>query len=216
MSSTRLLVLGAIRFLQPVHGYDVRRELMSWRLEEWTNVKTGSIYSALRTLEKDGHIAVTDRLHAPGRPERTEYVLTVEGEKEFTTLLREAWWRVQHPAEPLVPALCLMLNMPRDELMSAVKARSSHLVGQLDELRYFRATIADGATGADGGVPEHVRELMDFSISRVKAELEWSRGFLRQLRAGKYVFPGEPGSVELGPGRGMRPEATLAQGVKLD
>lgn len=205
MSSTRLLVLGVVRFLQPVHGYDVRRELMTWRLEEWTNVKTGSIYSALRTLEKDGHIAVTGRLRGDGRPERTEYVLTADGDKEFNTLLREAWWRVQRPAEPLIPALCLMLNLPREELIAAVKSRIGQLEGQLEELRYFRATIADGATGADGGVPEHVRELLDFGMSRVKSESEWSRGFLKHLRAGAYVFPSEPGSVDLGPGLGVRP-----------
>ena len=44
VSATRLLVLGAIRTMQPVHGYIVRRELVSWRLEETTNVKPGSIY----------------------------------------------------------------------------------------------------------------------------------------------------------------------------
>ena len=33
MSATRLLVLGAIRIMQPVHGYEVRRELVSWRVE---------------------------------------------------------------------------------------------------------------------------------------------------------------------------------------
>lgn len=207
MSSTRLMVLGVVRLLQPVHGYDVRRELMTWRLEEWTNVKTGSIYSALRTLEKDGLVEVTGRLRGDGRPERTEYVLTAEGDKEFNVLLREAWWRVQRPAEPLVPALCLMLNLPREELISAVRSRASQLEGQIEELRFFRASIADGATGADGGVPEHVRELLDFGMARVKSELEWSRGFLRHLRAGKYVFPGEPGSLELGPGQGVRSSA---------
>src|SRR3954462_485143 len=53
MSATRLLVLGAIRIMQPVHGYEVRRELVSWRLEETTNVRPGSIYGAMRTLEKE-------------------------------------------------------------------------------------------------------------------------------------------------------------------
>ena len=61
MSATRLLVLGAIRIMQPVHGYEVRRELISWRLEESANVKPGSIYGAIRTLEKDGLIAVHAR-----------------------------------------------------------------------------------------------------------------------------------------------------------
>jgi hypothetical protein len=40
-----LLVLGAVRIPQPVHGYDVRRGLLGWHLEEWTNLETGSLGS---------------------------------------------------------------------------------------------------------------------------------------------------------------------------
>ena len=57
---TRLLVLGAVRFMQPTYGYDVRRELLSWGVEEWANIKPASIYSALRTLNKDGFIDKQD------------------------------------------------------------------------------------------------------------------------------------------------------------
>jgi DNA-binding PadR family transcriptional regulator len=73
MSSATRLVLGPIRILQPVHGYDVRRELLTLRLEELANVKPGSIYSAMRTLEKDGCIAVHSAESAGNRPERTSY-----------------------------------------------------------------------------------------------------------------------------------------------
>lgn len=69
MSSTRLLVLGAVRILQPVHGYDVRRELLSWRAERWANVAPGSVYSALKTLERDLLIEVVGTGQAgSGRP----------------------------------------------------------------------------------------------------------------------------------------------------
>jgi DNA-binding PadR family transcriptional regulator len=191
MSSTRLLVLGVVRFAQPVHGYDVRRELVSWRLDEFTNARPGSVYSALKTLEKDGLIAVNGVEQEQGRPERTEYVLTSEGESEFQILLRASWWRVQRGTEPLIPALCMMLGMPREELVAAVGSRISQLTGQVDELRFFRAGITDGATGAHGEVPEHVREILDFAAARTKAEIEWSRAFVKRLREGSYVFEDE-------------------------
>jgi hypothetical protein len=50
MSSTRLLVLGAVRILEPVHGCFVRRELLTWRVEQWATINAGSIYNALGTL----------------------------------------------------------------------------------------------------------------------------------------------------------------------
>ena len=202
MSATRLLVLGAIRFMQPVHGYEVRRELVSWRLEQHTNVKPGSIYGAIRTLEKDRCVAVQSRKGADDRPERTTYVLTREGETEFQLLLREAWWAVTSPKEPLVPALGLMPFLPRAELVRALDARIGALEAQLDGISFQRAAIKDGATGAEGGIPEHVREIMDFVSARARAELDWSRAFQRRLRNGAYRFAGEPGMPDLGPGRG--------------
>jgi DNA-binding PadR family transcriptional regulator len=203
MSATRLLVLGVIRIMQPVHGYDVRRELLTWRLEETANVKPGSIYSAIRTLEKDGLIAVHSQESEERRPERTTYVLTGEGEKEFQMLLRQSWWTVSTAAEPLVPALCLMLFLPREELIAALQARISTLEAQLNERAFIRATIADGATGQNGEIPEHVREILDFVSTRTRAEIEWARGFQKRLRAGNYWFCGEEGFPALGPGRGM-------------
>jgi DNA-binding PadR family transcriptional regulator len=56
LAPTRLLVLSVVRLLQPVHGYDVRRELLSWRADEWASVPPGSVYGALKTLERDGWI----------------------------------------------------------------------------------------------------------------------------------------------------------------
>lgn len=202
MSSTRLLVLGVIRFMQPAHGYHVRRELISWRLESSANVKPGSIYGAMRTLERDGCIAVHERHDGEGRPDRTTYVLTNEGEKEFQLLLREAWWSVSSPTEPLIPALCLMTSMPREELVRALGARMGRLEADLDAYAFLRATIRDGATGAEGEIPDHVREIIDFVVARVRAELDWARGFQRRVRDGAYRFTGDPGHPDLGPGRG--------------
>jgi DNA-binding PadR family transcriptional regulator len=192
MSATRLLVLGAIRILAPVHGYDVRRELLTWRLEELANVKPGSIYSAIRTLEKDGCIAVHSRESEESRPERTTYVITPEGEKEFQILLRETWWTVRSSTEPLIPALCLMPFMPRDELVAALQARLGTLRGELDSLSFFRRTVRDGATGAEGEVPEHVREIFDFVMSKQRAEIEWTRTLVKRLQDGSYSFQGDP------------------------
>jgi DNA-binding PadR family transcriptional regulator len=203
MSPTRLLVLGAIRIMQPVHGYDVRRELLSWRLEELANVKPGSIYSAIRTLEKDACIAVHSRESGDSRPERTTYVLTGEGEKEFQLLLREAWWTVRQPSEPLIPALSLMVFFPREELVRALQARIGRLESELESTGFIRASIKDGADGTDGHIPEHVREILDFVSAGTRAELEWTRGFQKRVRQGAYRFAGDPGFPDLGPGKGV-------------
>jgi DNA-binding PadR family transcriptional regulator len=203
-SATRLLVLGAIRIMQPVHGYDVRRELLTWRLEEIANVKPGSIYSAIRTLEKDGCIAVHSHAGGDSRPEKTTYVTTAEGEKEFELLLREAWWTVKEPTEPLIPALSLMMFFPRDELVRALQARIGQLESGLEATGFIRGSIRDGADGSDGQIPEHVREILDFVSARTRAEVEWARGFQKRVREGRYRFVGDPDFPDPKPGKGFR------------
>ncbi|MGZ4520294.1 MAG: PadR family transcriptional regulator [Mycobacteriaceae bacterium] len=202
MSPTRLLVLGVVRFAQPVHGYDVRRELLSWHIEDAVNVKPGSIYSALKTLERDGHIVAVGRERAGGRPERTSYALTVEGEQEFQILLRTSWWGVEQPMEPLVPALCMLEEMSRAELIAALDSRIERLRGADRRSEFLQATIAPGATGADGGIPDHAREPMMLLQARARAEIDWATGFRQRLHAGAYTMAGEPGAIQLGPGRG--------------
>lgn len=177
--------------MQPVHGYDVRRELQSWRIDESVSSRPGSVYAALKTMERDGLVAVAGRSRSGSSPQRTEYVLTGEGEKEFELMLRTAWWKVEDPSEPFITALTMMTQMPRDELIAALGSRTAQLESRVDQLRFFRASIKDGATGADGEVPEHVREIADFLAARHRAELEWTRTFAKRLREGEYAFVGD-------------------------
>lgn len=188
------MVLGVVRILQPASGYDIRRELLSWNLGEWVHVKPGSVYSALATLERDGLVSGVAEQARSRRPERVLYSITGEGEQQLEQLLRLAWWKVRQPAEPLLPALSLMEFMARGELVAAVEARVAQLEAQITELTFFRASIRDGATGADGSVPEHVREICDFLTHRITGELDWARQFARRLGRGDYAFAGERGA----------------------
>jgi hypothetical protein len=51
MSSTRLLMLGAVRIFQPVHGYFVRRELLTWRVDQWASTAGPAL--GTRTFERE-------------------------------------------------------------------------------------------------------------------------------------------------------------------
>ncbi|MCU1366708.1 MAG: hypothetical protein JWN39_2347 [Ilumatobacteraceae bacterium] len=198
-----MLVLGVVDFAQPVHGYDVRRELQGWRLDGWVNVQPGSIYSALKTLERDGFIATvpSDSTASPARvgptgklnrPERTQYTMTDEGDAHFRSLLRASCWKVVRGQEPFFPAMCFLTHMTREELVAALQARLAQMEAQVAEMKFIRSSIRDGDTGDTGGIPEHVRENIDFAVMRTRADMEWSRQFMKRLRDGEYVLAGEP------------------------
>ena len=196
MSSTRLLVLGAVRIFQPVHGYDVRRELLSWRVDKWANVAPGSIYNALKTLTKEKFLKVVGTGQIGGRPERTQYSLTPDGEKEYQTLLRATWWKVAPPLDELMPALCFMPSLSAEELTAALENRIAALEGALKHLEFSRKEIHPPET------PEHVKELYDRMHAILNAEIPWARTLIGRLGRGTYEV-GKSAAVSR-PGAGHR------------
>ena len=185
-STTRLLVLGVVKLFQPVHGYEVRRELISWRAQEWASVQPGSIYNALKTLTRDGLLEVASTDQVGGRPERTTYRLTSAGQEEFHTLLREEWWAVRPPIDPLMAAVSFLNEVSRAEAIEALKHRAAQVHGMVRAVE-FAIENHDGRES-----PYHVREMMRLMNARVSAELDWSRQFVERLRRGEYATADDP------------------------
>jgi DNA-binding PadR family transcriptional regulator len=187
--STRLLVLGCVRAFQPIHGYDVRRELMSWHANEWANVAPGSIYNALKSLVKDGALEIVGTRAVGGRPERTTYKLTKRGEDELVDLLRDTWWNLKPIQDPLMCGLAFLNMMTREEAIAALQHRAVQIGSQMAQHAFVIAS-----TGTDGDLgDEHVREMMRLSGARLEAELAWSNAFIARLERGEYTtLDGKP------------------------
>lgn len=187
MSTTRLLLLGVVRIFQPAYGYQLRRELMTWHVQEWGNLNPGSIYTGLRTLAKHGFLA---ELAEDGgrRAGRTSYKLTTDGETEYFTLLRTALWQVQ-PFRPdhLQVALNFLPDLRRDEVAAGLEARISQLEQLVKQQPFTERHVAE-----DRGTPNHVLEMMRITGARNLGELQWTRDFLERVRTGEYSFSGEP------------------------
>jgi DNA-binding PadR family transcriptional regulator len=185
-STTRLLVLGVVRLFQPVHGYVVRRELVTWRASEWASVKPGSIYNALKTLSADGFLEVVGTDQVGARPERTTYKLTSAGEEEFRNLLREEWWTVRPVVDPVMAAISFLTYVSRDEAIQALEHRTTQIHGLV---RHAEIGMAEH-NGIDS--PFHVREMMKLMNARQLAEVAWSEQFVARLRAGEYTTKDDP------------------------
>lgn len=106
-----------------MHGYDVRRTLLTWRADEWANVNPGSIYHALKTLTRDGFFRVAETGRRGSRPERTAYELTADGQTDFATLLRKSLWTVSSYSLPLHAGLAFVTALRRDEVLAVMRNR---------------------------------------------------------------------------------------------
>jgi len=192
MSTTRMMILGLVRWLQPVHGYDVRRELVSWNVHEWANIQPGSIYHALRKLTEEEMLAEVATERVGARPARTTYRLTAKGEVEFTDLLRKYWWEYHHPVDPFIGALSFLPALARADAVMALRNRARVLTtmstGLGDMLAAPRSWMADK--------PEHVRWMFELNVDRGLVEAAWCERVAQRIEAGEGRHEGEPEQEE--------------------
>lgn len=185
-TSTRLLVLGAVRGAGPVHGYEIRRELLSWGADEWANVAPGSIYNALKTLAREGLITVTGTDRQGSRPERTVYELTAAGDAEFERLLRDNLLHSRLPNHPLLAGMAFFPQFPRPELVASLLRRADLLHSQAGSYRGLLRTIVSGpGAGGPGTIPLHVAESIRLIALLLESESGWARDVADRVQKGE-------------------------------
>lgn len=188
MSATRLLLLGTVRIFQPVHGYFVRRELLSWHADSWAHVNPGSVYNGLRSLVREGFVEEVGTETEGGRPARTTYRLTSDGEAEFMLLLRGGLWTVQaHDPAELMAAWSFAWALKREEVIAALEHRIEQIAASA-RASEFAIDGIEHSPGTPAPVAEHFR----LTQARLDGEAAWAHALLERLRAGEYWFEGEP------------------------
>src|SRR5262245_19044807 len=164
MSTTRLMILGLVKWLQPVHGYDVRRELVSWNAQEWANIQPGSIYHALRKLTEEGLLVEVATEQVGARPARTTYAMTETGDEEVGDLLRKYWWGYHTPVDPFLAGFAFVGEMPADEAEAALRNRARTLATMIVGIR---ASLASQWMRESN--PVHVTWMFELFIARAEA-----------------------------------------------
>lgn len=187
MSTTRLIVLGAVKQFQPVHGYFLRRELMTWHVDEWARIQPGSIYNALRALEVDGYIQESGTETEGRRPARTTYRITPAGEVELQRMLRDNLWNVEaFDTQSIMTIASFMFVLSRPEVIAGLE----HRLIKIDAIITANGFNVQDTLQSET-TPRYVREIFDLSTARLTAEKQWTNALLTRLRGGEYVFAGE-------------------------
>ncbi|WP_338448806.1 PadR family transcriptional regulator [Niallia oryzisoli] len=134
---TRLMVLGLLR-LKPMSGYELQQLLQISAVDKWAGILTGSIYHALKKMDKEGLVRVA-KVESTGNRVKAIYEITEAGEKEYGRLLVESF---REPSVSLPVNLYTglsMLNLPNHQadttvLMEAMEAQKKELHQELEEL----------------------------------------------------------------------------------
>ena len=182
-TETRLLLLGTVMLFEPVNGYQLRRELLSWQVEDWAHVNPGSIYSGLATLAKQGNLERHDLVD--GSREVAVYTSTAAGRREFERLWAAAVEAVDLLSPlPFHTGLALMPLMPRNRVLEALRTRLAHLDAKVREQMDQKRDLS--------AMPPHVRAMADLWMGLAQTEREWLVDLTQRVGAGGLSLRGEP------------------------
>ncbi len=161
----------------PMHPYQMQRLLRDRHKDEVLALKRGSLYHAINRLTRSGLIEAVAVGRQGRRPERTTYRLTKDGDGEVVRWLRERISTPQKEPSEFVASLNFLVYLtPKDS------------VGQLESraqiLEYQIAALGVGLERLAVFVDRINRIEGEYLLAMRKAELEWVRARVAELRSG--------------------------------
>ena len=171
--SVPLVILG---FLQErdYHGYELKKQIQR-NMGNWTDIKFGSIYHALRKLVDRGSVEIVGEERQVGRPDRTIYRITPRGREEMRSLLTQLLSRFQRSYFELDIGLFFAAKLPRAELNQHLEKRLAalnafmHRLGQVKNLPVHKT------------LPTISEVIVDHTLFHMNAELQWAQMCAQRL-----------------------------------
>ncbi len=130
MNPTRLFILGALTKHGPMYGHQLRRDARMDRTEMWSEVRPGSLYSALHRLAAEGLIEPLRTEQDGQLPARTVYGITAEGRRELRVLRAEALQEIRLQPDPVDLALAMSGDLSEETLRGYIEDRIRVLAAQ--------------------------------------------------------------------------------------
>lgn len=180
MSTVRLLVLGVVRLQGNTHGYAVHRQLSSWRVDTWTNVKPPSIYHTVKVLAREGKLHSEGPEDSPAGPNRVLYSITPAGESEFFAQLEAAL--IDPDPEIFGAGVAFMRSLTRQRVQALLEQRVATVDAIGVDLEALKPLWPDPSE------PPHAQHLLDLWRGTFEASNKWTRIMLSHIKSGSFRF----------------------------
>ncbi len=177
---TALAVLATV-YQRPMHRYEMALLMRAHGKDRDMDVKWGSLYTVVQSLEKNGLLEVIGTSRQGARPERTIYRITEAGVEEMVDWTRELLLVPEREHPRFIAGLSLIMVLPPATVAALLTQR----------LEKLEASV--GAQKA--ALAEHLQEIPrlflvedEYAIAMAEAEASWVRSLLGELVNG--TFPG--------------------------
>lgn len=164
---------------------------MTWHVDEWANVQPGSVYNALKSLERDGYIVEADKESNGNYPARTTYKITPIGKVELLRMFRETLWHVEaFDTRAAMIITSFMFTLSRQEVIAGLENRASKIEALITANSFHIKDTMHSET-----TPKYVQEIFELSSIRLRAEQSWTAQLVSRLYDGEYQFSDEDPST---------------------
>jgi len=191
VSNPLALAVLAHLVMQPLHPYELGKQLKDTGKDRNIKFNRGSLYMVVEQLRKAGFVAEQETVKDTQRPERTIYALTEAGRAELYDWMRELVRDPVHEYPQFGVALSLISVLDPVEAVELLHTRAEALEKDLEETRGMVAK----ATG--DGVQWIFLVEEEYRMSLLEAELRLVEKLTAELAKTEYqhlwrrVFGGE-------------------------
>lgn len=173
--NARLLVLGVLH-RGDFHPYEIKRRLEAAMVECYIDVDVGTLYYAVRQLEKEQLIEAVAQERVARGGVRTIYRITPDGRAEFRKGLHRQFEMEGPVSQTLYGALLLMHLADAEIVKDALKRRIARLDELIAKLQPIRAQLAP--VTSSGG-----KHLLDHLDRQRRLDRKWLKDLLADVEA---------------------------------
>ena len=172
-----LLILGVLH-RGNFHPYEIKRRLKNAMVECYTNVDVGTLYYAIRQLEKNGLITAVQRQSVNRGGVRTVYRISALGKRRFQFLLNELFAAEGTVADTLYGPMLFLHLTNRHLIAGLLRTRISKEAARIREIAELRKQLAPVLS--TGGL-----HLLKHLALQHRLDRKWLQGVLSDLEKGR-------------------------------
>jgi DNA-binding PadR family transcriptional regulator len=182
-SSLGLIVLWLL-YEQPLHVYRMQKLIESQGKDRVVNVRArASLYQTIERLQRLGLVEVVETVRPQAHPERIVYGITDAGRETAREWLREMLSATGGEFPDFIAAVSILFGLEPDDARRQLELRADRLEAEL--------AATEAQLVAVPGLPRLFLLEEEYRRAVLAAEVEWLRGVIEDLRAGRLTWSEE-------------------------
>lgn len=168
------MLLGLLQ-QRDLSGYEIIQYLKSSHVESWAGIKIGSIYYALKRMEKEELVTVQS-VESVGNRWRTIYSITEKGKQFFEKKLEATLSKVDlNFPNSLYTAVTFLGELPYEK---AIKAINAHIDNLEKELKIWKTAEKAKEKVQSKSLPKYMKALLENGCTHIEVNIE----FLKEIK----------------------------------